>query len=958
MLDAFFAEMRNELALTAPDFARWLGVLQSAEPSSADFNDAVEGYSNQLLRIGQTAEMLGMPGLARWSEHVNHALNALGSCAPSHRDAATNYFSRWPQLVDAYFQAPADFDASIALAEYLSDSASPQPLAESESLALVEQLATPPVIPEELLADLAAADVPSIAQIEDVSLVLNDDADPDVFQAFIGEAPQNIEQFSALTLKIARGDATTEDLRNAKRIAHSFKGSANIVGIRGIASLGHHTEDILEHFEKSNTLPPRALSRALIEASDCLAQMVGHLRGEEDAPDNGFQVLSTVVAWANKVKAGEIDDEPVEVAAFVTTPIPANVNVGGKVANTAKQATGPAETEASLRVSVKTIDELFRLVSELTTKIGQMESRVKLTNKRAKDMLSQNLAMQQRVLEMEKLVVLRGLSLQRVSADDDADFDPLEMDRYNELHGATRALVEVSADAREIALVVENDIANLQSEVLQQSIVNKDLQYQITSTRMTPVSMLNTRLTRNVRQTGQQTGKDATLLIVGGEIQVDGDVLNKLADPLLHILRNAVDHGIELPAERLAAGKAEVGTINLTFARQGSTIIVTIRDDGRGFDYARIREKAIERGLIDASLAMSEQELARLTLLPGFSTRDAVSEVSGRGVGMDVVATRLAELKGSVDLASTTGQGTVVTLRFQASLVTQHALILEAANQLFAIPSHNIEQAVAAGLGEVRAADNGALTFHYRDINCSLRELAVLTGYPATIQSIDEFSAYPKVLVMVEGQTFAIAVKRVIDSRELIVKSMGRYLQRVHGVSGAALMGDGAVVPILNVKDLVVDPLAMTEAVAKMAAEARRQAKRIVVVDDSVSVRKSLIQLFEDAAFEVRAASDGLEAIRVIESFQPHAVCTDLEMPNMNGLELTQHLRQKSATKALPIMMITSRSMDKHRDQAKRAGVDAYVTKPYVDIELMNQIRGLILQADAVAIAITTAISD
>jgi chemotaxis protein histidine kinase CheA/ActR/RegA family two-component response regulator len=949
MLDAFFAEMRNELALTAPDFARWLGVLQSAEPSSAAFNDAVEGYSNQLLRIGQTAEMLGMPGLSRWSEHVNHALNALGTCAPDQREAATNYFSRWPQLVDQYFQAPADFDASIALAEYVSDTASPQPLAESDSLALIEQLTTPPVIPEELLADLAASEIPSIAQIEDVSLALKDDADPDVFQAFIGEAPQNIEQFSALTLKIARGDATTDDLRNAKRIAHSFKGSANIVGIRGIASLGHHTEDILEHFEKSNTLPPRALSRALIEASDCLAQMVGHLRGEEDAPDNSFQVLSTVVAWANKVKAGEIDDEPVDVAA--TLP-PTNL---AEDKNAAKLAAAPAtnqnEAEAALRVSVKTIDELFRLVSELTTKIGQMESRVKLTNKRAKDMLSQNLAMQQRVLEMEKLVVLRGLSLQRVSTDGDADFDPLEMDRYNELHGATRALVEVSADAREIAAVVENDIADLQSEVLQQSIVNKDLQYQITSTRMTPVSMLSTRMTRNVRQTSQQTGKDAALLIVGGEIQVDGDVLNKLADPLLHILRNAVDHGIELPEARRAAGKPEVGTINLTFARQGSTIVVTIQDDGRGYDYERIREKAIARGLIDGSLAMTEPELARLTLLPGFSTRDAVSEVSGRGVGMDVVATRLAELKGSVDLASTTGQGTTVTLRFQASLVTQHALILEAANQLFAIPSHNIEQAVAAGLGEVRTADDGALIFHYRDLDYPLRDLAVLTGYPATIQSIDEFSAYPKILVMVEGRTFAVAVKRVVDSRELIVKSMGRYLQRVHGVSGAALMGDGTVVPILNVKDLVVDPLAMTEAVAKMAAEARRQAKRIVVVDDSVSVRKSLTQLFEDAAFEVRAASDGLEAIRVIESFQPHAVCTDLEMPNMNGLELTQHLRQKQATMALPIMMITSRSMDKHRDQAKRAGVDAYVTKPYVDIELMNQMRGLIQQADAAVAA-------
>ncbi len=947
MLTAFFDEMRNELSLTAPDFTQWLATLAEAEPTSDVFNDAMEGYSAQLLRIGQTAEMLGMPGLGEWSRYVNSALAALVNLSADKRAHAALYFARWPALVDAYFATPADFQASAALTEFLVADEAPEKIDDAASLTLLELLTQAPIIPEELLAELADSNKPAVVSIEDTDISLRDDADPDVYQAFIDEAPINVEQFSALTAKIARGDAELDDFKNAKRIAHSFKGSANIVGIRGIASLGHHTEDILEHFEKSNTLPPRALSRALIDASDCLAQMVGHLRGEEDAPDNSFAVLSTVVAWANKVKTGEIDELPVDIeipALALSTPALIEIKAAGIVA-------ANAEAEASLRVSVKTIDELFRLVSELTTKIGQMESRVKTTNRRAKEMLAQNLAMQQRVLEMEKLVVLRGLSLQRAGGNDDTAFDPLEMDKYNELHGATRSLVEVAADAREIASLVENDIADLQSEVLQQAIVNKDLQYQVTSTRMTPVSNLNARLTRNVRQTSQQTGKNAELVITGSEIQVDGDVLNKLADPLLHILRNAVDHGLELPPERNAAGKPENGTIALTFARQGATIIVTISDDGRGFDYDRIREKAIARGLIDGNQVMTEQALARLTLLPGFSTRDAVSEVSGRGVGMDVVATRLAELKGSVDLSSVTGAGSVVTLRFQASLVTQHALLVEAADQIFAIPSHNIDQAVAAGLGETTLTTSGAFEFSYRDVAYTLLELGALTGYPASATTASDFTNLPKILTRIDGALYAVAVSRVVDSRELIVKNMGRYLQRIHGVSGATLMGDGTVVPMLNMKDLVIDPLAMTEAVAKMAAEARRQAIRIVVVDDSVSVRKSLIQLFEDAAFDVRAASDGLEAIRVIADFHPHAVCTDMEMPNMNGLELTQHLRQKAETKALPIMMITSRSMDKHRDQATRAGVDAYVTKPYVDMELMRQMRSLIDQSASAAIS-------
>ncbi len=947
MLTAFFEEMRRELALTQADFTAWLATMSETDASVSAFGDALEGYSSQLMRIGQTSEMLGMPGLAAWVQHVNAAVNTLPTIDTTARRTVTHHFARWPALVDQYFAEPGNFDASVALVEFLSDAASPQPVDEATGMALVELLTQPPIIPEDLLAELAAAEVPTVATMEDTSLALSDDADQDVYRAFIDEAPQNITEFSRLITKISRGDANVDDMRNAKRIAHSFKGSASIVGIRGIASLGHHTEDILEHFEKAETLPPRALNRALVDASDCLAQMVGHLRGEEDAPPQSFAVLSTVVAWANKVKSGEIEDDATDV--IVNLPmatVTANELASQTVATLAP--TTQVEAEASLRVSVKTIDELFRLVSELTTKVGQLETRIKTTSHRAKDMLSQNLAMQQRVLEMEKLVVLRGLSLQVTSHDSDAEFDPLEMDRYNELHSATRALVEVSADAREIASAIENDIAVLQSEVLQQSIVNKDLQYQIISTRMTPISMLSARLTRNVRQTCQQTGKDAELHIVGGEILVDGDVLNKLADPLLHILRNAVDHGIELPGERTTISKPEVGTINLTFARQGATIVVTITDDGRGFDYGRIREKAINLGLIDGNDAKTEQDLARLTLLPGFSTRDSVSEVSGRGVGMDVVATRLSELKGSVDIASVTGLGSTVTLRFQASLVTQHALMVEAAEQVFAIASHNVEQAVAAGLGEVQLV-NGMLQFIHREQHYPLRELGALTGYPVRASLPADFVTLPKVLVNADGQTYAVAVNRVIDSRELIVKSIGHYLQRVHGVSGAAILGDGTVVPILNIRDLVIDPLAATEAVAKMAEEARRQAKRIVVVDDSVSVRKSLTQLFEDAAFEVRVAGDGLEAIRVIQEFRPHAVCTDLEMPNMNGLELTQHLRQQPATEALPIIMITSRSMAKHREQAARVGVDSYVTKPYVDVELLTNMRSLIDHASVSA---------
>jgi chemosensory pili system protein ChpA (sensor histidine kinase/response regulator) len=442
-----------------------------------------------------------------------------------------------------------------------------------------------------------------------------------------------------------------------------------------------------------------------------------------------------------------------------------------------------------------------------------------------------------------------------------------------------------------------------------------------------------------------QTGKQAELVITGGEIQVDGDVLNKLADPLLHLLRNAVDHGIEMPEERLSAGKPADGLINLKFSRQGSGIVVTIKDDGKGLDYERIREKAIDRKLIREDQQLNHAELARLVLLPGFSTREQVSEISGRGVGMDVVATRLANIKGTVELSSEPGQGCEIILKFQASLVTQHTLLVEAGQQRFAIPIHYIKEAFPGKLGEINQASDGEWQFTIRDESYPLHDLTPLTGYPAAALSLERCVALPKVLITTAEGTKAVLVESIIESRSVMVKTMGKYLSHVHGVSGVTILGDGTLVPLLNVPELLAAPLEVNAAAADLAATARLQARRILVVDDSLSVRKALMQLLQDEAFEVKGAGDGMEAIRSIESFAPHLVCTDLEMPNMNGLELTQHLRLKESSRHLPVIMITSRSMDKHRDQAMQAGVDFYLTKPYTDADLLRHVHRALQQA-------------
>jgi len=940
--------MRSELAQIAPSFEEWIATLSTASADDPALIEALESFSGQLERIGLTSEMIGMLGLKDWCTAFSAMVPNVVLLEGEARQKICKYLADWIPLADEYLKEPSAEAASLALVKYLSNPELPQPLDGNTGSTLLESLKAPPVIPEELMAEVAKAEAPITVSIEDVSLVIPEGADQDVYNAFIDEAPSKVEEFSALTSKIAAGNADAEDMRTAKRIAHSFKGSANIVGIRGIAALGHHTEDVLEYFEKNMVKPPRALAKSLIVASDCMAQMVGFLRGDEEAPDNAFEVLNEIVAWANKVKSGEIanmtEDAEVEVPVSTSTDRPA--------APAAPAAT--SEPQATLRVPVDTVDEINRLVGEMTSKIARLETQVETVTERTKILLDHNLLVRQRVVEIENLVVLRGLSLTQAEQSDDSSFDPLEMDRYNELHGITRSLVEVTTDARDMTDSLEASVANLHSEVEQQSNINRELQYQVVSTRLAQVSVLNARLTRNVRQTCQQTGKQAELGITGSDIEVDGDVINKLADPLLHLLRNAVDHGIEPPEERIAAGKPPEGSISLDFSRQGSGIVVTIYDDGRGLNYDRIRSKAIGLNLIQPDQELSNHELAKLILLPGFSTREQVSEISGRGVGMDVVATRIQDLKGTIEIDSVPGQGCLTVLRFQASLVTQHTLMVEAGEQQFAIPIHFIKEAIPGGLGELIQSDNAEWQFKIRDEIYPIRELTPLTGYPSLPPSRERYAGMPKVLIETQEGTTAVLVDNIFASRSMMVKTMGKYLARVHGISGVTFLGDGTIVPLLNIPELLSAPIALTDAAAELAAAARQKAKRILVVDDSLSVRKALMQLLHDAAFEVKGSGDGMEAIRDIETFKPHLVCTDLEMPNMNGLELTQHLRLEEATHNLPIIMITSRSMDKHREQAIKAGVNVYVTKPYTDADLLQHVNNTLQAAkDREAAAVT-----
>ena len=518
-------------------------------------------------------------------------------------------------------------------------------------------------------------------------------------------------------------------------------------------------------------------------------------------------------------------------------------------------------------------------------------------------------------------------------------FDPLEMDQYNELHSTAHALVEEAADARMLSHRLEEDIAQLSGMQSRQQLLSRDLQHLVIGTRMTEVGLMESRLQRSVRSTCQATGKQAVLVLEGGDTLIDSDVLNRLAEPLLHIIRNAVDHGIEMPEERLRAGKPEAGTITLTFTRQGQQVVLRCRDDGRGLDLASIQRKAVERGLVLPEQTLNDDDVSRLVLQSGFSTRESVSEVSGRGVGLDVVREWALGMNGAVQVSSRQRQGCTIELRFAASLSTIQSLIVQAGDARFALPSVQIEQAVPREVGNFETA-NGQLLFRHGRRVMPARHLADLVGLD--VDTDKSLADYDAVVLQVGERTLAISVDRLVDSRELLVQSPGRYAQHMAGVAGLSILGDGGVAVNLDLGQLLEAAAPRSAAGAKKvskAARARAALPSVLIVDDALSVRNSLQQLIADAGFRAETARDGIEAIDAMRVFKPDVLLTDLEMPNMNGVELTSHVRGREDLRGLPIIMITSRSQDKHRQLAENAGVDVYITKPYNDGDLIQTIR-------------------
>lgn len=951
-LDDLLEMLRAEFALDVPGTIDTLAEWQ-ASPDAVPHT--LPDMLSFLERSAEVVQIVGMQGLAgflqqvrTFSELISHPDTAFSPPqAPGFtRIASVSWLSGWVEKASAYLDSPAEPLAVSAIAKYLYRC--PLKPDTDAVLALAALLAVQPSLPRD---DPDAAPL-ELASDDDVGLSTQD-VDGDLLQALLVDAPQQLEQLETTLQRWASGLVSDADMLEAQRIAHTFKGSGNIIGLPGIGRLAHRLEDILEYaLEATRTHEPvnPAMARDSLRAVLTLQQMTAYLQGEEAAPQDAKSVLQRLLNWVQWIRDGQAlsaSPEPLDGAAAAALPGTENsLAVPGEQILQGGGGTVGSQDTATLRVGVDRLSRMLRRAGQSIVQAQRMSQLLSNTTDRLDAVVRSQNQLTDRLRELEAMVGSQAVALREQQKE--GDFDPLELDRYDALHVLSRTITEAVQDGQELVQQIQADTGHASTVVRDESYALTDQHRELLAARLIPTKTMVPRLKRNVAQTASATGKQVVLLVEGDSVTMDADVLSRLTEPLLHLLRNAVDHGIELPDERLAQGKPAQGTVTVSFRRVGQEVEIGVVDDGRGLDLPAIAEKAVAFGLVAADVQLSESELRRLILHPGFSTRDTVTEVSGRGVGMDVVNDRIAALKGRLAIDSTPFAGCRFMLHVPVSSGVAHALIVQCAQEQVALSADQVVVVLSPGQAELVLEQNqnqNQLMLVYESQHYPAFVLSQWLGFEESAAPAGPLDSAHRLPVLVNGAEgpIALLVDAVLDSRELILQGIGQLTRRIRGVVGGALRADGRPLFLLDVAELERAARSSVHMVSSSALRRRLAVERtrILVVDDALSVRRSMQQLLGDAGYDVATASDGFEAIEQIRLKRPSLVLTDLEMPNLNGLELTRRVREVQQWMDLPIVMITSRAGDKHRNMAAQAGVDVYLTKPYLDADLLAHVRTL-----------------
>ncbi|CRM98418.1 Gliding motility regulatory protein [Pseudomonas sp. 22 E 5] len=747
-------------------------------------------------------------------------------------------------------------------------------------------------------------------------------ADPELLEIFLEEAADILDSSGSALLRWQAEPASRQEVETLLRDLHTLKGGARMVEIGPIGDLAHELEFLYEGLSAGSLALSPDLFALLQGCHDRLAQMV-------DAVTDGLPVGS-VDKLIERIKSlvHPSDEPPVPVA------LPA-----GK----AEAVVDPAAD--MVKISAELLDDLVNLAGETSIFRGRIEQQVNDARIALHEVETTIERMRDQLRRLDTETQGRILSRQQAEAERlYEEFDPLEMDRHSQLQQLSRALSESVSDLLDLKDTLDRRNEDAHDLLQQQARINTELQEGLMRTRMVPFERMLPRLKRIVRQVAGELGKDVEFIVGNAEGEMDRNVLERMAAPLEHMLRNAVDHGLESRDVRLAAGKPEKGRITLDLTHEGGDIVFDMRDDGAGVPLEAVRRKAIKRGLLAPHQEMSDRDVLQFILQPGFSTAEKITQISGRGVGMDVVHEEVRQLGGSMVIDSTPGAGVHFRIRLPFTVSVNRALMVQCADEQYAIPLNTIE-------GLVRVLPHELAGHYQQDPPCYeyagqryelfyLGDLLHTGGRP---KLLGQYQPVPVLLVQCNERHVAVHVDAMAGTREIVVKGLGPQFSGVQGLSGATILGDGRVVLII---DLLAHIRARPPALPAQAVDAplilndplKKRPLLVLVVDDSVTVRKVTSRLLERNGMNVLTAKDGIDALAVLEEHTPDLMLLDIEMPRMDGFEVAIQVRNDPRLMRLPIIMITSRTGQKHRDRAMAIGVNDYLGKPYQESVLLESI--------------------
>jgi chemosensory pili system protein ChpA (sensor histidine kinase/response regulator) len=783
------------------------------------------------------------------------------------------------------------------------------------------------------------------AEDPDEALDLSD-LDSELVDIFVEESVDLLDHSDGLLAQLREHPTEREPLIGLQRDLHTIKGGARMAGIMAVGELGHAMESLLEAVVDQRSELGRDGIPLLERGFDRLHSMLTRVGNRRAIGLPERLIVEFNARASGKVLSGVEHTGPAApTAAPRVAPVAELKPLSAPISDAPlhdEEDVGVRAPQEQVRIRADLLDRLVNYAGEVAIYRARLEQQLGAFRGAMVEMEQTNLRLRDQLRrldsETEAQIIAR---YQRENETSDQTFDPLELDRFSTLQQLSRGLAESAADLTSLQGSMDELTRQYETLLLQQSRVSSELQEGLMRTRMVPFDALVPRLRRVLRQAATDTGKQVQLKLDGAQGELDRNVLERMTAPLEHMLRNAVAHGLESPEGRRKANKPEEGVVRIAVRREGSEVVLEVGDDGAGLNRRAIHKRAVERGLIRDDARLADSDLDMLIFEPGFSTADEVSRLAGRGVGMDVVASEVRQLGGALDIRSKAGEGTNFVLRLPQTLAVTQAVFVRIGEVNFAVPIASVR-----GVGRIARDElEKGSSYSYGGEEYALHDLGLLLGHaPAKAEGQLQM---PLLLVRSGDLRAAVTIDQVVGNREIVVKPVGPQVASVPGIFGATIMGDGSVVVILDVAPLVRRHATLPRDVAPAPMVEARKVPLVMVVDDSVTMRKVTGRVLERNNFEVGTAKDGIDALERMVDRVPDLMLLDIEMPRMDGYELATQMKADPRLRDVPIIMITSRTGEKHRQRAFEIGVQRYLGKPYQEHELLRNVFELLEQEQA-----------